>query len=127
MNLKLIFFVSLFAIGFAMSATAGSIDDSDLDTIPDVFDNCSLVSNGPGEAPNNQVDLDFDGFGNRCDADYDNDGDTDLDDFNGFLADFGNPATGIQDHDADGDTDLDDFNLFLTLFGGPPGPGATAA
>jgi hypothetical protein len=127
MNLKMVFFVSLVAtIGFAISANAGSIDDGDTDSIPDVFDNCSAVANGPGEAPNNQVDLDEDGFGNRCDADYDQDGDTDLDDFNAFLADFGNPATGIQDHDADGDTDLDDFNLFLTLFGGPPGPGATA-
>ena len=46
MNLKLIFFVSLFAIGFAMSATAGSIADGDSDLIPDVFDNCSTIANG---------------------------------------------------------------------------------
>jgi hypothetical protein len=127
MKLKMVFYVSLVAmLGFAISANAGSIDDGDSDSIPDVFDNCSTQPNGPAEAPNNQFDFDDDGFGNRCDADYDGDGDTDLADFNAFLADFGNPETGIQDHDADGDTDLADFNLFLTLFGGPPGPGATA-
>ena len=121
MNLKLIFFVSLFAVGFAMSATAGSVVDTDADQVPDVFDNCPNDPNGPAEAPNNQVDTNGDGFGNLCDADYDQDNDTDLTDFNAFLADFGNPATGDQDHDADGDTDLGDFNIFLGRFGGPPG------
>ena len=122
MNLKLIFFVSLFAIGFAMSATAGSVVDTDGDLVPDVFDNCPNHANGPGEAPNNQVNTDGDAHGNRCDGDFNNmDPTVDVTDFNLFLADFLNPAHSQFDLDADGSTGVNDFNIFLTLFLGPPG------
>lgn len=123
MKLKLTMLVGLLAFGLATSANAGSVADGDSDLVPDSFDNCSAVANGPNEAPNNQVDTDVDGYGNRCDGDFDNDGgNVDLDDFNLFLGDFGNPASSQFDMDADGDTDLDDFNIFLSVFGGPPGP-----
>ncbi len=121
MKLKLMM-ISLLAFGFATSAYAGSVADSDSDLVPDVFDNCVNAPNGPGQAPNNQVDTDADGFGNLCDGDFNNSGgNVDLNDFNLFLGDFGNPATSQFDHDADGDTDLGDFTIFLGLFGGPPG------
>ena len=42
--------------------------DSDSDTVPDVADNCVLTANS------NQVDTNGDGFGQRCDADLDDDG-----------------------------------------------------
>lgn len=123
MKLKLTMLVCLLSLGLASAVQAGSVADTDGDTVPDAFDNCSGTANGPGEAPSNQVDTDTDGYGNICDGDFDNTNPTvDLDDFNLFLGDFGNPATSQFDMDADGDTDLDDFNAFLAVFGGPPGP-----
>ncbi len=43
--------------------------DSDGDTVPDNLDNCTLVPNGPNEAPNDQYDAAGDGYGNACDCD----------------------------------------------------------
>jgi hypothetical protein len=127
MNLKLIFFVSLFAIGFAMSATAGSIDDTDLDMIPDVFDNCSAAPNGaaPGGVCSNQIDSDLDGFGDACDADLDNDGVVAGSDFAALVQVFGD-ADAVADLDCDGVVAGSDFAILVGSFGDPPGPGATA-
>ena len=134
LKLNLIMLVSLIAFAFAMSANAGVIEDSDTDgnllapspdRIPDVFDNCLNHPNGPAQEPNNQIDSDVDGCGNRCDADYDQTfTPVDFDDFDLFLAAFGGPGNNIYDHDYSGTTiDFDDFDIFLQLFGGPPGPG----
>lgn len=126
MNLKLIFFVSLFAIGFAMSATAGSIIDTDGDLVPDVFDNCSTAANGPTTANQcNQVDTDSDGFGNTCDADFDQDGVVAGTDFTALLVTFGT-ADALTDLDCDGVVAGTDFTRLLVLFGTAPGPGVTA-
>ena len=93
MNLKHVFFVSLLAIGFAFSANAGSIDDADSDRIPDVFDNCPNHDNGPDTVPaNNQTDLDGDGFGVRCDPDYNQDGSVGVGDFTIFFEFFDGPG-----------------------------------
>ena len=70
MKLKLALLVGLFAFGNAMSASAGAITDNDGDLVPDQFDNCKLVANGPNQT-SNQVDTNLDGFGNACDADLD--------------------------------------------------------
>jgi hypothetical protein len=127
MKLKLAMLVGLFAFGFALSANAGAVVDTDTDLVPDQFDNCRTIANGPNQAPSNQVDTDLDGYGNRCDADFNNSNTAvDLTDFNLFLAQFGNPATGVTDLDANGQTNLADFNLFVALFGGPPGPSGLA-
>jgi hypothetical protein len=73
------------------------VDDADLDFVPGGFDNCPTVVNGPAHAlvpaasqhdtdtdalgvdraefqttTGGQLDDDADGWGNRCDADYDN-------------------------------------------------------
>ena len=125
MNLKNVLTASLCALALAFSASAGSITDGDGDLIPDVFDNCLTIDNGPGDAQN-QVDFNGDGFGNICDGDFDGDLDTDLTDFNLFVADFLNPVTSQFDLDNSGDTGLDDFNIFIGLFLAPPGPGSTA-
>jgi len=120
MKLKLIMLASLFAIGFAMSATAGSVVDSDLpsgDLVPDQFDNCRLVQNGPNQG-SNQVDTDVDGYGNACDADYDNDFAVTTADFSVFLTAFGGAGTET-DHDGDGATTTADFAVFLSQFGLP--------
>jgi hypothetical protein len=42
--------------------------DGDGDTVPDAFDNCAQAANA------SQLDTNSDGFGNACDADYDDDG-----------------------------------------------------
>ena len=127
MNIKLIFFVSLFAIGFAMSATAGSIADADGDDIPDVFDNCSVVANGaaPGGTCSNQIDTDSDGFGDICDADFDNDNVVAGSDFGILITAFGT-SDALTDLDCDGVVAGSDFGLLLGAFGTAPGPGATA-
>ncbi len=44
-------------------------EDTDGDTIPDYFDNCTYVANGPNNS-SNQIDSDGDGFGNACDYDF---------------------------------------------------------
>ena len=60
MKIKLIMLVGLFALGLAFSATAGSVVDGDSDSVPDSFDNCSGLANGPADG-SNQVDSDQDG------------------------------------------------------------------
>ncbi|MEX1254220.1 MAG: flexitail domain-containing putative surface protein [Dehalococcoidia bacterium] len=56
----------------------GSGCDLDSDTLPDLIDNCSIMSNGPAQAAipgvGNQTDSDSDGDGDACDNDDDNDG-----------------------------------------------------
>lgn len=111
----------LLSMGFALSGTAGSIVDTDSDLVPDVFDNCVTVPNGPGGgACSNQEDFDDDGFGNACDGDFDQDGNTLGSDFTLFLGFFGNPGN-AGDLDCDGQTLGSDFTIFLGLFGSPPG------
>ena len=122
MKIKLILLASLFAVGFAMSATAGSVADADSDGVPDVFDNCLNVANGMNET-SNQVDTDQDGFGNACDADYDNSGAVNTVDFGPFLSAFGAGAGAAQDHNGDGVVNTIDFGVFLSQFNqGVPGP-----
>jgi len=52
--------------------------DTDQDRVGNYVDNCSSVYN------THQFDRDDDGIGNRCDGDFDNDGDVDGDDFSAF-------------------------------------------
>ena len=116
-------FVLSAAMGLAGSAGAQQGADQDGDGVLDGYDNCLLVPNGPGE-DSNQVDADGDGFGNACDADYDNDGYVVTNDFSRFVVAFqnggGDPAT---DHDGSYGTTVSDFSVFLSQFvAGVPGP-----
>ena len=81
------------AFGLSMGSFAGSIADADSDGIPDNYDNCSSVPNGPlaatGQCFTNQ-DGDEDGFGNSCDSDFNNDGATGVDDLSLILANINN-------------------------------------
>ena len=117
MKLKLMMLVSMFAFGFAMSANAGAVVDGDSDLVPDQFDNCSTVANGPNQG-SNQVDSDQDGYGNACDADYDQDGAelVNVPDFSVFLAAFTGGPTTVTDHNGDGFTTVADFSTFLAAF-----------
>lgn len=123
MKLKLLI-ISLLACGFAMSAGAGAILDDDGDLIPDVFDNCVTDDNGPNTVPaNNQVDLDGDGIGVRCDPDYNQDGTVGTGDFAIFFDAFSGAAPEPRaDHNQDGTVGTGDFAIFFEKFTiGSPG------
>jgi hypothetical protein len=81
--------------------------DADSDTIPDDLDNCLLTAN------RRQVDADNDGYGNRCDADFDNDGAVGINDFN-YLIEHWLGSDPAADLDSDGTVGISDFNLFQT-------------
>lgn len=109
---------------------AGGLDN---DGVPDYLDNCSLTVNGQVALPSSlQLDTDLDGFGNACDADYDNDGATTTADFGLFLSCFGVPGPitpACREADSDGNEAVQssDFGTFLAYFswsGRPPGPSA---
>jgi hypothetical protein len=95
--------------------------DADGDGVEQWRDNCKEVSN-PG-----QCDTNRDGYGNACDADYDNNGVVGISDFNILRSHFGQ-----RDHDPDFDPDVDsncdgaigipDFNALRSQFARPPGP-----
>ena len=142
MKLKLIMLASVFALGFAFSANAGSVVDTDGDLVPDAYDNCLDAENGPSNTDplnlDNQVDSNQDGYGNRCDPDYNNDGGTTTADFSNpadplaitFLAAFtgANPSLDT-DHNGDGATTTADFLVFLDFFqngNAPAGPSGLA-
>jgi len=88
--------------------------DVDLDGVPDACDLC------PGISDPLQTDADHDGMGDACDADYNNDGRTNNDDFAlGFLPCVGadvvkRPECFDRDRNRDGGVTADDF-----CFGNP--------
>jgi hypothetical protein len=126
------------------------VADTDSDGIPDPFDNCDAIANGPlrpivppalstcwavvpapgvvpptGPVFGRQTDTDSDGYGDPCDSDVDEDGSvTGGADANFFI----NALTGTQDLRADADCDGvvtggADANAFVNQFTtGVPGP-----
>ena len=108
-------------------AEAGPIDpaqDPDGDQVTastGAGDNCSAAFNA------GQSDTSGDGFGNACDADYDNDGVVGGSDFARVLRAFGSkPGDPLWDADLDANGDGliggADFSLVMTSFGKAPGP-----
>ena len=124
--MKLIHFmlIGLMSLGVAFSASAGSVTDTDTDMVPDPFDNCSTIANGPTD-PSNQIDTDNDGIGNRCDPDYNNDGAVTSADFGIFVGSF-NAVDANVDITGDDAVTSADFGIFVSFFNDVPGPSGLA-
>lgn len=90
--------------------------DSDQDGWDDNSDNCTLVPNA------GQRDTDGDFFGNRCDADFNNDGVTNFDDLAIMKVNFFAAGDSDTDLDGDGTTNFDDLAIMKALFFSQPGP-----
>lgn len=91
--------------------------DTDGDGIYDRFDNCVNIGN------TEQKDSDGDGYGNACDADFNQDGKTDASDSNRFLYLYLESDNSHGDFNNDGYVDYLDSDIFENiLFGHPPGP-----
>ena len=86
--------------------------DADEDLIPDDVDNCRLTAN------RSQTDTDEDGYGNACDADFNNDGSVNYLDFNILASIWGTSDPDAQlDMNSDGYLNYADLNLFSEKWG----------
>lgn len=109
----------------AAEQIAAGVEDTDGDGITDDIDNCTLLANP------SQLDTDGDCFGNRCDADLNNDGIVnspstrvvnaiDL----GIFRTLFHTEGGIADFNGDGYVNSIDLGILRTLFFQGPGPAA---
>ena len=92
--------------------------DIDGDGVNDDIDNCLMDSNPL------QIDADMDGYGNRCDADFNNDCATNSVDLGLFKAGFFG-SDPLLDLDGDGMVNSVDLGIVKTLYFRAPGPSAT--
>jgi hypothetical protein len=112
--------VGVFTLGFDALA-----EDTDADGVLDSADNCLIEPN------TGQEDADADGYGNACDADLDNNGYVDGQDFLLFGDCQNRPGQGARDDCLIADFNSDhrvnslDFMLFEMMWGMPPGPSGT--
>jgi hypothetical protein len=98
-------------------AFEASAQDLDLDGVADIADNCSESHNS------RQLDPDLDGYGNSCDADFDQDGDIDQDDLD-FLVGCSDPVCDLNEDGIFGS--VADFEILRSSLGGSPGPSGLA-
>ena len=105
----------------AVFVSPPSSPDADGDGIPDTTDNCLDIANA------DQRDTNNDGFGNRCDPDFNNDGIVNFVDLLAMqVAFFSTPASPAWDEDIDldgsGGINFADLSIMQDFFFGPPGP-----
>ena len=120
MKLAVASLVCVVALCRAMPVSAGPMDDLDGDGVPEQFDNCWRYVNGPFQG-SNQVDTDLDGYGNACDADFDNNLLVTGTDFSIFVGCFGSSSATCMKADMNGDLLVSglDFSRFVQLFALP--------
>jgi hypothetical protein len=107
--------VLLLFLGVAYASFAGTAADTDGDGVFNVLDNCLTVPNGIGP-PALDCDTDNDGYGNGCDADYNNDWIVGGPDFGTFTMAFAAMSPGITDANCDNTTGGPDFGPFTMGF-----------
>lgn len=105
----------------AIAVTTVAFLDADDDGVEDFADNCTLTPNP------SQCDSDGDGFGNHCDADFNNSGFVNYADLARFRAGFFIGSSEPPDYneidlDCDESIDFNDLSHFKSLFGTSPGP-----
>ena len=93
--------------------------DADSDGVTDRSDNCLLVHNP------DQIDGDSDGFGNLCDADFNNDNIVNAVDLGILKSEFFGNDPAI-DLNSDGIINVVDLGLLKTLFFTSPGPAGSS-
>lgn len=89
--------------------------DSDGDSIPNDLDNCITVAN------DSQLDADDDGYGNACDADFNNDCEINVVDLGLLRAAFFS-ADSLTDLNGDGVVNVVDLGILRAMFFALPGP-----
>ncbi len=93
--------------------------DGDDDGIGDDMDNCVEKAN------EDQLDTDGDGYGNRCDADLNNNDAVTTTDLSLFKSAFGT-ADPHANFNGNGSVTTTDLAIFKSLFGKAPGPSGLA-
>lgn len=118
----------LLTLGLASVSFAGSITDTDGDGVPDAFDTCRVVDNGPLQpGPANcpgQQDSEPDGYGIQCDPDLNNNNIVDLGDVGVLLPKLGSvvPADLVYiDLNCNNIIDLGDLGVLLPQLGNVAG------
>ncbi len=104
----------------ASFAFSGDVFDADSDGVSNSFDNCIYVENA------SQIDGDADGFGNACDADFNQDGVTNFLDLI-YFRDVFLTSDVVADLNSDGTVDFADLVLFGDQFLETPGPAGLAS
>jgi len=105
--------------GLDCAGTTPCFMDNDGDGIPNTLDNCLDLANPL------QVDADLDGYGNLCDADFNNDGGVGMDDLASVLAAL-NTVNNVLDMDQDGLVGLSDMVRVQNALGRVPGASGLA-
>jgi hypothetical protein len=105
-----------FLLPMPAAAVAG---DADGDGVPDASDNCTLVANP------DQLDSDHDGFGNRCDPDYNQDEITNFSDLARMKSAFFKTDAAV-DLTGDGLVNFADLTVMKRFLFEPPGPSGLA-
>ena len=113
------------SIGYPIASFAGLAPDTGGDGIPDVLDKCTLDSRNATAT----CDTDVDGYGNPCDADFDQNFGTSSVDFSTYFIPafkgLTSPTRG-QDMDCNGAVSSVDFsNYFVPKFKGLAGVGGS--
>jgi hypothetical protein len=103
-------------LGLVASGTGAFAHEPDGDDRAAIEDNCTLDANA------DQRDTDADGFGNACDADFDNNCSVNFTDLGSMKAAFFQPDTTHTDMDGDGQTNFTDLGLMKGDFFLAPGP-----
>ena len=106
------------ALGFVSDSGVFLSVDTDADGLADRIDNCTLHANP------DQVDVDTDGFGNRCDPDFDQSGNVNFADL-AYISSVFLSDDALADLNGDGSVNFGDLAIVKAFFLGSPGPAGT--